>query len=71
MRPVTVGRIVNYWDEPDVDDKPTVRAAIVTQTHGYGSVGLCVISPSSIKFYARVPFSETAEPGHWTWPVHV
>lgn len=74
----TVGRIVHYQPY----DTPTgvVRAAMVTDAYeadvstlGEGSlrvpfVDLCVFASSGVSFVRQVPFSESPQACHWTWP---
>lgn len=65
----TVGRIVHFWhrlDEP--------WAAIVTRVVTDTEVHLAIFWPgvqdnSDLPLYdVAHPFSETPEPGHWSWP---
>lgn len=72
----TVGRTVHYQAHGSADGTyPSVaRAAIVTETRRENAfldettVGLCVLNPTGMFFNRDVPFSETPQPGCWSWP---
>jgi hypothetical protein len=44
------------------------RAAIITQVHEGGVVGLAVLNPTGLFFHERVPYDATGQqPGTWHW----
>jgi hypothetical protein len=78
----SVGRIVHYQSFGSVGGKyPSLpRAAVITevcpwaaqQSEGYPeNVGLAVLNPEGFFFNRNVPYSETPEPGCWSWPPRV
>ncbi len=77
MQP-TVGRIVHYqaYGTPGGEYPSVPRAAIVTEvpetqdpgSPGYPIVGVFVLNPTGAHFNRNVPYSETPQPGHWSWP---
>lgn len=82
MKP-TVGRIVHYTNLGDKDGRypPEQQAAIVTGIYPRPNqeqlaspdmrVDLHVFYRTGDFFMEAVPFSETYERGHWTWPPKV
>jgi hypothetical protein len=70
MKP-TVGRIVHYTNLGDKDGRypPEQQAAIVTRVKEDGKVSLHIFYPTGQFDMDSVPFSETYERGHWSWPV--
>ncbi|WNM72470.1 hypothetical protein SEA_ARTORIAS_1 [Gordonia phage Artorias] len=66
----TIGRIVHYqsYGTPAGEYLPEPRAAVVTEVHPDGYVGLCVLNPTGQFFHRSVPFSEEPKSGHWNWP---
>lgn len=82
MKP-TVGRIVHYTNLGDKDGRypPEQQAAIITKTvltegsdpdneRNY-KVSLHIFYPTGQFDMDYVPFCETYERGHWTWPPKV
>jgi hypothetical protein len=83
MKP-TVGRIVHYTNLGDKDGRypPEQQAAIITGVHNApeGAEPIDASKPMGMNvdihiFYRtgqfdmqNVPFSETYERGHWSWP---
>lgn len=70
----TVGRIVHYvsYGTPGGEYAAECRAAIVTETNGGDTVGLCVLNPTGMFFNRTVPCSETEfRGGTWHWPERV
>lgn len=76
----TVGRIVHYTSLGDKDGRfpPEQQAAIITKVDPLEAlaavppkVSLCILYPTGMFFMQDVPFSETYERGHWTWPPRV
>lgn len=71
MKP-TVGRIVHYTNLGDKDGKypPEQQAAIITRVRDEekGLVALHIFYPTGQFDMDSVPFSETYERGHWSWP---
>jgi NACalpha-BTF3-like transcription factor len=64
----TVGRAVHYVDA----GAPIVRAATITEVNlATGTVHLAVTRPGVIEHRMGVPFSETYQHSHWSWPVRV
>mgnify|MGYP000022203371 CR=1 FL=1 len=76
MKP-TVGRIVHYTNLGDKDGKypPEQQAAIITRVRGSDPAGmnvaLHIFYPTGQFDMDNVPFSETYERGHWSWPPKV
>lgn len=70
MEKVTVGRIVHYTNLGDKDGKypPEQQAAIVTRVRDGGLVALHIFYPTGQFDMDNVPFSESYERGHWSWP---
>ncbi|AVO25242.1 hypothetical protein SEA_ODESZA_1 [Gordonia Phage Odesza] len=66
----TIGRTVHYqsYGTPAGEYLPEPRAAIITEVHTDGVVGLCVVNPTGQFFHRSVPFSESPKSGHWNWP---
>lgn len=67
MQTPSVGRIVHYHGHltPDVPTAAIV-AAVLTDT---GDVNLCRILPDGLTCAELgIPFSETPQAGHWSWP---
>jgi hypothetical protein len=70
----TVGRIVHYTNLGDKDGRfpPEQQAAIITKVparaDGAAVVSLAILYPTGMFFMQDVPYSETYERGHWTWP---
>lgn len=73
----TVGRMVHYTNLGDKDGRfpPEQQAAIITKVvpaeqaaGGNTKVSLCILYPTGMFFMQDVPYSETYERGHWTWP---
>jgi hypothetical protein len=75
MKP-TVGRIVHYTNLGDKDGvyPPEQQAAIITRVRTApngaltGEVALHIFYPTGQFDMDNVPFSETYERGHWSWP---
>jgi hypothetical protein len=70
----TIGRIVHYhsYGTPGGEYLPKPRAAIVTDIfEGSDAVSLCVLNPTGLFFNTTVAFSETPEPGCWSWPPRI
>ena len=80
MKP-SLGRIVHFAPPQECvgPASPTTYPAIITQVNpgapragDYGgsdeTVELATFGPNSLYFQHAIPFSETAMPGHWTWP---
>lgn len=77
----SIGRNVHYTSHgsPVLPDgtqkyKPLTRAAIITDVPTDASVlvvGLCILNPTGMFFDEAVPYSETPQPGHWSWPPRV
>lgn len=71
----TIGRIVWYQahGSPDGTHKSEPRAAVVTQVHDAGRVGLCVLNPTGLFFNAECVLDESEKPrgGTWRWPPRV
>jgi hypothetical protein len=70
----SIGRIVHYHLTPDLSDKPagefTTRAAIITATDSFAAL-LTVFGPDGPYTAPDVPFAETPQVGHWSWPPRV
>lgn len=66
----TVGRIVHYTNLGDKDGKypPEQQAAVVTGVNADGTVALKVFYKTGLFDIQSVPYSETYERGHWSWP---
>ncbi len=73
MNAPSIGRMVHYQSLGSADGTflPEPRAAIVTAVGGDGMVSLAVMNPNGLYFNTAVPFSESPEPGHWSWPPRV
>lgn len=82
MKP-TVGEIVHYTNLGDKDGRypPEQQAAIITKVSGPGTlaegispeeegyrVSLTIFYATGMFMMQDVPFSESYERGHWTWP---
>ena len=73
----SVGRIVHYQSHgsPNGQHKSEPRAAIITAVgpviDDKVTVDLCVMNPSGLFFDRGTQFSETPEPGCWSWPPRV
>lgn len=77
MKP-TVGRIVHYTNLGDKDGRfpPEQQAAIITKVvpvtgkteETAYQVSLHIFYPTGEFYMQDVPFSETYERGHWSWP---
>lgn len=70
MKP-TVGRIVHYTNLGDKDGKypPTQQAAIVTGSYEDSTNCDIHIFYKTGQFdMVHVPFSESYQRGHWSWP---
>jgi hypothetical protein len=78
MKP-SVGRIVHYTNLGDKDGRypPEQQAAIITRVNQTGEAGdkdkvsLHIFYPTGQFNMEGVPFSETYERGHWSWPARV
>ena len=83
MKP-TVGRIVHYTNLGDKDGRypPEQQAAIVTgiypehpegtqETHGPMHADIHIFYKTGEFNMQGVPFSETYERGHWSWPPRI
>lgn len=69
----SVGRIVHYqaYGTPGGEFKSVPRAAIITEVYpNTTEVSICVMNPQGL-FFNKVKYSETREPGHWSWPPRV
>jgi hypothetical protein len=70
----SIGRIVHYqaYGTPGGEYPSAPRAAVVTEVNDTPNpgllVGLCVLNPTGQFFNRNVPYSETPQPGHWSWP---
>ena len=78
----SVGRIVHYcsYGTPGGEFPSVPRAAVITEVghdgiasnfEATGEVGLAVLNPTGMFFNRNIPYSETLEPGHWSWPSRV
>jgi len=75
----TIGRIVHYTNLGDKDGRypPEQQAAIITRVReqaevgGVPTVALHIFYPTGQFDMDNVPFSETYERGHWSWPPRV
>lgn len=71
----SIGRIVHYqsYGTPGGEYMSQPRAAIITDVHKSDPawVGLAVLNPTGMFFKQDVFYSETGEPGSWTWPPRV
>lgn len=72
MKP-TVGRIVHYTNLGDADGRypPEQQAAIITRVVSGFEVALHIFYPTGQFDMQNVPYSETYDRGHWTWPPKV
>jgi hypothetical protein len=84
MQKPSIGRIVHYqsYGAPGGEFLPEPRAAIVTAVHpndpgtsgkfnAAATIDAAVLNPTGLFFAVGLPFSETPEPGHWSWPPRV
>jgi len=69
MKP-TIGRIVHYTNLGDKEDRYPAeqQAAIITRVRDDGRVALHIFYPTGQFDMDNVPFSDTCERGHWSWP---
>jgi len=79
-QPITVGRSVHYMSHgsPDGRYKPEIRLAFITAVGDHGTeteenriVSLYVVTPTGTFHDLACPFSETYQPGHWSWQPRV
>lgn len=72
MKP-SIGRVVHYTNLGDKDGRypPEQQAAIVTGVKDEKTVSLHIFYKTGQFDMQDVPFSETYERGHWSWPVIV
>ena len=72
MQQPTVGRIVHYqaFGTPGGEFKSMPRAAVITDVHDNGEIGICVLNPTGI-FFNRVKLVEEPTPGCANWPPRV
>lgn len=74
MQTPSVGRIVHYvsYGTPGGEYESECRAAIITEVHTSGTVGLCVLNPTGQFFNRCVNYDEVEQRGgSWHWPVQV
>lgn len=71
-RNLVIGRIVHYTSLGSADGKypPEQQPAIITRVRDpeQKTVALQVFYPTGLFLMDHVPFSETYEKGHWSWP---
>ena len=69
MKP-TVGRIVHYvsYGTPGGEYASECRAAIVTEAHDHGLIGLAVLNPSGLFFNSAAQDEGEHAGGTWHWP---
>jgi hypothetical protein len=69
----SVGRIVHYTNLGDKDGKypPEQQAAMITGVNDDGTVALKIFYKTGIFDMPSVPYSETYERGHWSWPPRI
>ena len=74
MKP-TIGRIVHYTNLGDKDGRypPEQQAAIVTGIYPLDEmhVDLHIFYRTGQFDMTKVPFSETYQRGHWSWPIKI
>lgn len=65
-----IGKIVHYTNLGDKDGRylPEQQAALITRVRKDGKVALHIFYPTGQFNMDEVPFSETYERGHWSWP---
>lgn len=74
-QPPSLGRIVHIHLQQIVGDMAhhhvatKARAAMITDVGEDNTVSLVVFEPGAeLRHLSHVPFSDTPEPNHWSWP---
>ena len=64
---------MHYTNLGDKDGEypPETQAALVTGLNDDGTVSLKIFYKTGIFDMPSVPYAETAERGHWTWPPRI
>ena len=69
----SIGRVVHYTNLGDKDGKYPAeqQAAMITRVREDGKVALTIFYPTGMFQMDNVPYSESYERGHWSWPPRV
>lgn len=69
----SVGRVVHYvaYGTPNGEYLPEHRAAIITEVHDQGVVGLAILNPTGMFFNREIAYDAAGASGTWHWPEFV